>query len=107
MGRAQCSAARRLPFPAADAITLADNIESLSLSYFDSGDDPLNNPEAGTWRDSWEENSRMPAMIRMRVVEQGGRQWPDLTVGLRLTQALGCNFDFLRQRCVIQGVANR
>ena len=93
--------------PAADAITLADNIESLTLAYFDPGDDPLNNPDAGTWRDSWDENARMPTMIRVRVVEQGGRQWPDLTVALKLTQALGCNFDFQRQRCIIQGVANR
>ena len=38
--------------PAADAITLADNIESLTLAYFDPGDDPLNNPDAGAWRDS-------------------------------------------------------
>ena len=47
----------------------------------------------------------MPTMIRVRVVEQGGRQWPDLTVvadaGARL------QFRLQRQRCIIQGVANR
>lgn len=93
--------------PTADPIVLADNIDSLSLAYFDAGDDPLNNPDAGVWRDVWEENARMPSMIRIRVTERGGQQWPELRVALKLTQALGCSFDFQRQRCIIQGGASR
>ncbi|MBS0312952.1 MAG: prepilin-type N-terminal cleavage/methylation domain-containing protein [Burkholderiales bacterium] len=88
--------------PAADPIVLADHIESLTLAYFDPGDDPLNNPDAGTWRDAWDENARMPAMIRIQITEQGGAVWPELRIPLKLTQALGCNFDFQRQRCIIQ-----
>ena len=87
----------------AEAIVLADNIETLSISYFDPGDDPLTNPDGGTWLDSWDENARMPSLITLRVTEAGNRQWPDLTVPLKLSQALGCNFDFQRQRCIIQG----
>jgi hypothetical protein len=30
-----------------------------------------------------------------------------LTVPLKLSQALGCNFDFQRQRCIIQGTVTR
>ena len=88
-------------------IVLADNIESLSITYFDAGDDPLTNPDAGAWRDSWDENARMPSMIAIRVTESGGKRWPDLYVPVKLSQALGCNFDFQRQRCIIQGVVSR
>ena len=92
---------------APEPIVLADNVDGLTISYFDPGDDPLNNPDAGTWVDSWDENSRMPAMIAIRVTESGNKQWPDLFVPVKLSQALGCNFDFQRQRCIIQGVVNR
>ena len=88
-------------------IVLADNIEGLSISYFDAGDDPLNNPDSGTWVDSWDENSRMPSIIAIRVTETGGKRWPDLYVPVKLSQALGCNFDYQRQRCLIQGLVNR
>lgn len=91
----------------AEAIVLADNIETLTISYFDPGDDPLTNPDGGTWLDSWDENARMPSLITLRVTEAGNRKWPDLTVPLKLSQALGCNFDFQRQRCIIQGTATR
>lgn len=91
----------------ADAIVLADNIETLTISYFDPGDDPLTNPDGGAWLDSWDENSRMPSLVTLRVTESGNRRWPDLTVPLKLSQALGCNFDFQRQRCIIQGTATR
>lgn len=92
---------------AAEAIVLADNIEKLVISYFDPGDDPLTNPEGGAWVDSWEENARMPSLITLRVTEAGDRRWPDLTVPLKLSQAIGCNFDFQRQRCIIQGTVTR
>lgn len=91
----------------ADAIVLADSIDSLTISYFDPGDDPLTNPDGGTWVDTWDENARMPTLIAVRVTEAGGRRWPDLMVPLKLSQALGCNFDFQRQRCVIQSTAVR
>ena len=92
---------------AAEAIVLADNIDAVSISYFDPGDDPLNNPDAGTWIDSWDENARMPSIIAIRVKEAGDRRWPDLYIPVKLSQALGCNFDYQRQRCVIQTGMNR
>ena len=91
----------------AEAIVLADNIDALSISYFDPGDDPLNNPDAGTWVDSWDENARMPSIIAIRVTETGDKRWPDLFIPVKLSQALGCNFDYQRQRCLIQGGLNR
>lgn len=91
----------------AEPVVLADNIDTLSISYFDPGDDPLNNPDAGTWVDSWDENARMPSIIAIRVTEAGEKRWPDLYVPVKLSQALGCNFDYQRQRCVIQTGLNR
>ncbi len=88
-------------------IVLADNIEALSISYFDAGYDPLTNPDSGNWVDSWDENSRMPSIIAIRVTETGGKRWPDLYVPVKLSQALGCNFDYQRQRCIIQSTVNR
>jgi len=90
-----------------EVIVLADNIESLTISYFDAGEDPINNPDNGAWRDAWEENARMPVMLRLQVMEAGRRPWPDLIIPLKLTQAIGCNFDFQRQRCVILAGAQR
>ncbi len=92
---------------AAEPIVLADNIDALSISYFDAGDDPLNNPDAGTWVESWDENARMPSIIAIRVTETGDKRWPDLYIPVKLSQALGCNFDYQRQRCIIQTGANR
>ena len=88
----------------ADAIVLADHVDSLVISYFDPGEDPLTNPDSGTWIEDWTENARMPSMLKIRVTEAGDRRWPDLVIPLKLTQAMGCNWDFQRQRCVIQGV---
>ena len=49
----------------------------------------------------------MPTLIKLQVTEAGNRKWPDLTVPLKLSQALGCNFDFQRQRCIIQSTVTR
>lgn len=91
----------------ADPIVLADHIDSMTISYFDAGEDPLTNPDSGTWVDDWNENTRMPSMLKISVVETPNRRWPDLVIPFRLTQAMGCNWDFQRQRCVIQGTINR
>ena len=91
----------------AEVIVLADNIDALTISYFDVGDDPLTNPDAGQWFDTWDENARMPVLIKIKVTETGNKPWPELTVPLKLTQSIGCNFDFQRQRCIIQGTATR
>ncbi len=93
--------------PTTDAIVLADGIDALKIAYFDVGPDPLTEPDAGNWVESWSDNSRMPSMVSIRVTEQGGREWPELLVPLRLTQALGCNFDFQKQRCILPGVVTR
>lgn len=84
-----------------EASVLADGIEALSIAYFDPGDDPVRQPEAGRWVESWEENDRMPSMVRLNVRETGGTSWPELVIPLKISQAVGCNFDFQRQRCVI------
>ncbi len=94
--------AKELPdMAAAESSVLADGIESVALAYFDPGDDPVQQPEAGKWVEVWDENDRMPSLIRVSVKETSGARWPDLVIPLRITQAIGCNFDFAKQRCVI------
>jgi general secretion pathway protein J len=86
----------------AEAVVLADRIDALSVSYFDPGDEPVTLPEAGNWVETWDETSRMPSLVRLRVTEVGGYRWPELVVPLKISQAIGCNFDFAKQRCIIQ-----
>jgi general secretion pathway protein J len=84
-----------------EVIVLADKIDGLALSYFDPGDEPVTQPEAGSWVDAWDENARMPSLVRVRITEVGGYRWPELIVPLKISQAIGCNFDFAKQRCII------
>lgn len=84
-----------------EASVLADGIDAISLSYFDPGEAPVKEPEAGRWVESWDENDRMPAMIRLQVKEASGSSWPDLVIPMKISQAVGCNFDFAQQRCII------
>jgi general secretion pathway protein J len=84
-----------------EASVIADGIDSVSLAYFDPGEDVITQPEVGKWVDTWDENDRMPSMIRVRVKESSGTSWPDLVIPMKISQAVGCNFDFQRQRCVI------
>jgi general secretion pathway protein J len=88
-----------------EVVVLADRIDALSISYFDAGDEPVTAPEAGVWKDNWDETSRMPSLVRLRVTEAAGYRWPDLVVPLKISQAIGCNFDFSKQRCIIQNTA--
>jgi general secretion pathway protein J len=84
-----------------EVIVLADRIDGLTLSYFDPGEDPAAQPEGGSWVDAWDENTRMPSLVRIRITEVGGYRWPELIVPLKISQSIGCNFDFAKQRCVI------
>jgi general secretion pathway protein J len=86
-----------------EASVIADGIDSIALAYFDPGEDPVQQPEGGRWIDAWDENDRMPSMVRLQVKESNGTSWPDLVIPMKISQAVGCNFDFQRQRCVISG----
>jgi general secretion pathway protein J len=98
--------AKDLPdMSAGEASVLADGIDSIALAYFDPGDDPVTQPEAGKWVDAWDENTRTPSLIRVRVKETNGASWPELVIPMRISQAVGCNFDFSKQRCVISSTS--
>jgi general secretion pathway protein J len=84
-----------------EVVVLADRIDGLALAYFDPGEEPVTQPEGGSWVDAWDENTRMPSLVRIRITEVGGYRWPELIVPLKISQSIGCNFDFARQRCVI------
>jgi general secretion pathway protein J len=89
-----------------EASVLAEGIDSISLSYFDVGEDPVQQPEAGRWVEAWDENDRMPSMVRLRVKETNGNSWPELVIPMKISQAVGCNFDFQRQRCIISSTGS-
>jgi prepilin-type N-terminal cleavage/methylation domain-containing protein len=98
----QDSEAKEVPdLSRADFSVLASDIDSLAIAYFDVGEDPVNQPESGRWVDTWDENNRMPSLVRLRIREAGNREWPEMVIPLRITQAVGCNFDFRLQRCNI------
>jgi general secretion pathway protein J len=84
-----------------EASVLAEGIDAITLEYYDPGEDPVQQPEGGRWVDAWDENDRMPSMVRLKVKETSGSSWPDLVIPMKISQAVGCNFDFQRQRCVI------
>lgn len=92
-------------FARADSITLADDIAELRLRYFDPGTNPVDEPEAGRWVGRWDDADHAPTAIEIVLIEPGGRTALATVVPLRISQAVGCNFDFQRQRCLIPGVS--
>ncbi|MCS6996717.1 MAG: prepilin-type N-terminal cleavage/methylation domain-containing protein [Casimicrobiaceae bacterium] len=102
----QDSELREIPnFREAETISLAEGFSRLELRYFDPGGNPAEEPEAGKWVASWEELGRSPSAIEVRLFDAAGALRFGTVVQLNLSQAVGCNFDFERQRCVIPGVA--
>lgn len=60
---------------------LLDRVEGVEFSYL--GRDKEGEPG---WRESWEDEQRLPALVRMRVEfgEGDGRYWPELVIAPRI-----------------------
>jgi len=87
-------------FAEADRSVLAENIASIKLAYYgrDAGtNDTASDP---SWRDHWDDNQRLPLLIRLDVTPQQGPPWPTLVVAPRTGPEAGCRaWDAGRQRC--------
>jgi general secretion pathway protein J len=62
---------------------LLENVQEVGFSYFGASA-PAVPP---SWADSWREKSRLPFLLRLRVVFSDGERMPDLTVALRLSSS--------------------
>jgi len=64
----------------ADDSMLAEGFREVGFDYF--GSERRNDPP--TWRTRWLDQKRLPALVRMRAVDDRGVAWPELTVALRI-----------------------
>jgi len=64
----------------ADDSVLAEGLREVGFDYF--GSERRNDPPA--WRERWLDKKRLPALVRMRVVDGRGVAWPELTVALHI-----------------------
>lgn len=60
-------------------VLLHEDVRSVAFAYFGSGDDQ----QTPRWHARWEDAVRLPALIRVRVQERDGREWPELVVAPR------------------------
>ncbi len=96
---------REIPdFREAEAIVLAEGVSSLRLRYFDPGPNPTDEPEGGRWVTSWNEPARSPNAIEIALFDPNERALLTTTIKLAITPAVGCTYDFQRQRCLLPGV---
>ncbi len=70
----------------AEAAVLLDDVTTVAFSYYgvpEGGED-------GEWTDRWDDEARLPLLVRIRVgfPESDRRTWPELTVALRLQREL-------------------
>jgi general secretion pathway protein J len=55
---------------------------------------------AARWSDGWHDQSRLPALVRIRARLEGRRRrWPELVIALRVEGDVGCEIDMLRHDC--------
>ncbi|MEE8279317.1 MAG: prepilin-type N-terminal cleavage/methylation domain-containing protein [Alphaproteobacteria bacterium] len=66
----------------AEEMILLDRIEDVQLSYLGRKEED----EPPQWRESWQDEARLPALVRMRVefAKGDGRYWPELVVAPRI-----------------------
>ncbi|WP_316233736.1 prepilin-type N-terminal cleavage/methylation domain-containing protein [Bradyrhizobium sp. SZCCHNPS2010] len=76
---------------------LVSDIDHAELAYFGAP-----SPGApGRWNDSWEKQSDVPSLVRLRVSFHASdpRTWPDLVVALRVRADVSCVYDPITARC--------
>ncbi|WP_315766703.1 MULTISPECIES: prepilin-type N-terminal cleavage/methylation domain-containing protein [unclassified Bradyrhizobium] len=76
---------------------LVSDIDHAELAYFGTP-----SPGAlGRWNDSWERQSDVPNLVRLRVWFRASdpRTWPELVVTLRVRVDVSCVYDPITMRC--------
>jgi general secretion pathway protein J len=83
-----------------DEEVLLERVSSLHWSYRVGTQDP-GRSENGGWMDSWQNQSALPRLVRLRVkfASSDPRRWPDLIIAPRITDDANCAFDVVAQRC--------
>jgi general secretion pathway protein J len=90
-------------FSGAERSVLAEGVGELRIAYF-GRDAGVDESEAPTWRDRWDDAQRLPLLVRIDVKPVKGAPWPTLLVEPRRALEAGCPaFDANRGRCARAG----
>ena len=82
---------------------LADGIAEVKVGYF-GRDAKAADVDTPTWRDRWEDNQRLPLLVRLDVKPVKGAAWPTLVVEPRRSPEAGCVYwDAGQGRCARGG----
>ncbi|MET0682585.1 MAG: prepilin-type N-terminal cleavage/methylation domain-containing protein [Casimicrobiaceae bacterium] len=93
----------RPDFREADRSVLADGIAEVKVGYF-GRDAKAADVDTPTWRDRWEDNQRLPLLVRLDVKPVKGAPWPTLVVEPRRSPEAGCVYwDAGQGRCARGG----
>jgi general secretion pathway protein J len=74
---------------------LIGRVEAIRFSYFGEQAGDL----APQWHDEWEDEARLPALIRISIKVAPSDRWPDIIVATRLVADASCQFDLLTRNC--------
>ena len=77
---------------AVNNITVLRHVRSVAIAYL---------PTQGGWRDGWNNQSALPALIRIRVAFPPGdaRTWPELFIAPRISADGDCTYDPQTKLC--------
>jgi hypothetical protein len=71
-----------------------DGLAEVSFAYFGAGD----GPSSAQWLDHWSSTTRLPDLIRVRVVDKDGKAWPEIVAAPMI--GTGCDWDDSFQNCL-------
>ena len=76
-------------FRDAERSVLAEDIAELAIGYF-GRDANAADADEPTWRDRWDDQQRLPLLVRIDVKPAKGAAWPTLVVEPRRSPEAGC-----------------
>ena len=96
------TAAQEPEFRDAERSVLAEDIAELAIGYF-GRDANASGADEPTWRDRWDDQQRLPLLVRIDVKPAKGAAWPTLVVEPRRSPEAGCqSWDARAGRCARQ-----
>lgn len=75
---------------------LIDHVEKLAIAYFGAAT-PESEPG---WQEKWDDQKRLPLLVRIQVKLSDGRDWPYLVAPLVVSGDRACIWDDFHKRCV-------
>lgn len=82
------------PLDAAEATVLLAGVENVTFDYFGAAND-FTQP---TWNDTWKWTTRVPEIIRVRIMADDGPQ-PEMIVRMNLGEEAGCLENAFQRNC--------